>query len=714
MAKAKRYKEGSGGKLTQVSSSGKSLSQEKKNLPTAPIAYMNRETFDEGGDVSGYETTTIEGDPADNPKTSVKKYGNSGSSLAAFESDTGFSPTVFTNNSIIENVIPQLNARANSLPTYGSAGTDPALNAGYVGGDESSGDDFDIDAILGTKKKKKRKHSPEEYLTREGTNQALPSGYWEETYGVENAGTMKAIANMKRTSDQYFRSQLDSVENKYNRLQQMQQTANTQNLAQVANALNLGGSSRYAPLSSAGLTGAQQNFGIQKLAELADQEQMAIAEVRQAQQENDYELMEKKFDILDAVRKEKEEATTATNESLQAATRDTKLAGLVAQGITDPIELINYLNFDEAGNQIGDFTLEEVSKGLKNIGSKGTGLFSFDAKTTGPLLGAGFTMTDIEQMQSDLSSGASINDVLEGVPPEQAGAVRSALGMPEGTDTSGLTPGKGAVDSDTEYILRQRLFTSLKNQMFGKNSSDKEAAMLTGMIANLRDLGLGSQEIINQLTGFTPQVETPYNNMFANIVRANTDDPADISSHLQSLSSLLDAKDYKRAMQKVENIGMKNAASLDPDGYMGDTTAKTMLENARDLKDAIASAESYIGPFSGTYQQLLGKLKSGEAAKLKAKIVTLTAQFRNQLSGTAVTDSEKKFLEPLIADLQDTEVNFKAKLDELERGTLNKYNKTRETGALPVVSIQEALYPARRLGLYGEQVTSDDITTIEL
>jgi len=321
-------------------------------------------------------------------------------------------------------------------------------------------------------------------------------------------------------------------------------------------------------------------------------------------------------------------------------------------------------------------------------------------------------MQDIAGIQADLNSGASLDEMLSLYQPEQQNAIKSALGITR--DTSSLKPGTGVSDSNSEYILRQRLFTSLKNQMFGKNSSDKEAEMLTGMIGNLRDLGLSGQEIVNQLTGFTPQVETPYNNVFANIVRSNTDDPADISSHLQALSSLLDSKDYKRAMQKVENVGMKKAGELDSGGYMGDTTAKTMLENARDLKDALSSAESIVGPFSGSYQQLLGKLKSGQAATLKAKIVNLTAQMRNQLSGTAVTDSERKFLEPLIAEITDTEANFKAKIDELERGTLNKYNKTRETGSLPTVSLQEALYPSRRLSLYAEQVTTDDVTSLDL
>jgi hypothetical protein len=35
--------------------------------------------------------------------------------------------------------------------------------------------------------------------------------------------------------------------------------------------------------------------------------------------------------------------------------------GLIEQGITDPEQILNYLNYDDEGNEVGDFTLEEVN-----------------------------------------------------------------------------------------------------------------------------------------------------------------------------------------------------------------------------------------------------------------------------------------------------------------------------------------------------------------
>jgi hypothetical protein len=39
--------------------------------------------------------------------------------------------------------------------------------------------------------------------------------------------------------------------------------------------------------------------------------------------------------------------------------------GLVEQGITNPEEIMNYLNYDEEGNEVGDFTMEEVQQYLE-------------------------------------------------------------------------------------------------------------------------------------------------------------------------------------------------------------------------------------------------------------------------------------------------------------------------------------------------------------
>jgi len=45
--------------------------------------------------------------------------------------------------------------------------------------------------------------------------------------------------------------------------------------------------------------------------------------------------------------------------------RQAAISGLLQQGIKDPNQILNYLNYDEQGNKIGDFTLDEVQQGLQ-------------------------------------------------------------------------------------------------------------------------------------------------------------------------------------------------------------------------------------------------------------------------------------------------------------------------------------------------------------
>lgn len=571
-------------------------------------------------------------------------------------------PTVLSDQNVRDRVIPNLKDRAGNLPVYPDVPEEPEDTQVTV-------NDF--------------------FGTKPQTEEEDP--YTKQIYEL--------FDKMGNTSDMYTRETIRNIRDKYDRLESEQRSSTGANLGAVRMALSRAGG-RYNPQGSALVTGGVSAQGIKVLADLDSEERQAVAEARQAQLDNDYRLLQEKLDVVKSIRDEKAKAAESVDGELKQASRDNALAAKVAQGITDPIELLTQLN-----SEGGDFTIEEVTSALKNLDTmSGSGLYKLDNKATGLMLGAGWTAPDIQAFQKDLESGASVDKILAGITdPGMKQAALSALGVDKAeAGIDNLVPGAGAQDSMSEYVIRQQLFTTLKNQIYGKNSSDKEASSLTSMIANLRDLGMEPQKVIDTLTGFAPGVETPYNSQFANIIRANSDDPAKVKNVLVNLSSILASGDYKKAMNLVENESMKNAQKLDPDGYIGDNTTRTMLENVRDLRDALAVSESYVGPISGSLQKVYGLLKSKgpEATKLQAKIANLVAEFRNRLSGTAVTDSEKAFLEPLIADISDTAPNIKVKLSELERSTLNKYNKTRNNVSLPTLSVREALYPAHRLKLY--------------
>ncbi len=60
-------------------------------------------------------------------------------------------------------------------------------------------------------------------------------------------------------------------------------------------------------------------------------------------------------------------AATTLNKGKIQASRDSAISGLMKQGITDPKQMLDYLNFDDSGKQIGDFTASEIADTLKSF-----------------------------------------------------------------------------------------------------------------------------------------------------------------------------------------------------------------------------------------------------------------------------------------------------------------------------------------------------------
>lgn len=635
-----------------------------------------------------------------------------GTELDAFAAKNyGKQPTVLTNAEIIEKKIPQLNAKANALPSLTQNNTEGTPEAG-----QDTGGDYEVDDILGLKKKEdtnKKQDAWAKLRTRQNTPEDQEDPYFEQQMGI--------LEDMKKLSDKRTQEDIYRIEQSMKGLYADQMAANASGLASVRNALGRAGALRYSPGSAFSAINSVTAAGTRALAALNAQEQQLISEARSAQATNDYKLLSEKLDLIDEVRKEKAAETSKLSakieEQKQQASRDNALAGLIGQGITDPVELLDMLNFDEDGTQVGDFTLKEVTDALSSLKDlRGKGSFAFDEKAIGPLLVAGFTSEDITGMQADLAAGVPLSQIIANVEPEMQQAVKEALGVDE-VAAANLTPGVGAKDSVQEQIIRDQVSSTVRTARYGKNASDKEGASIDRQVALMREAGMPAQAIIDSMTGFAPGVVTPYNDTIRDTVLASTEDPNKLMANMNRVSSLLGKGNYKAAVQEAENMAMQRAKTIAGDAYFGDAAAQQYLNNAAELRNALDQAESFVGPIQGSLEWVkgkLGKAKNPKAVDLQAKIVRLTAQMRNDLSGTAVTDSEKKFLEPLIAELQDTEGNFRTKVQNIEDDVLNKLNSTRATVSLPRLSKHQVRYPAQRLNLYATEITSDNATTLDL
>lgn len=620
-------------------------------------------------------------------------------------------PSVFSSENAITK-IPNLNAQANNLP-YFDAGSST------TGEDEAGnfGEDYDTGEILGLgdedKKKKKQKDYADNYGRFEGTQNPMPSDYWDVMYGEESP-TFRNLHEMQKTSDRVAQEQVAMIQQQFNSRRAEQQAIDERGLAGVKQALNLAGTSRYAPGVAGGILSLAETQGLKRLTDLDTKERAAIAEVRTAQQNKDYEVMESKLDYLKEIRSSKEKAledlSSDTEKTQVQIEKENALAGLLSTGMSDPREIFQALQ-----KQGTPMTIKEIGDALKNfkVSASDSGAFTFGEKTIGPLLAQGFSMQDVQQMQDDFNSGQSIEQVLSGVPAEMHQSVREALGI-DPAKAVGLNPGVGAKDAISEQMIRTRLFPKAASILNKGTLSDADRKIIDERIAFFRDSGLSEQQILDVFSGWSADISTPFNDSFRNIMLATQETGEGVSQALTSLGSLLAANNYKGAMNKVENSALETIKGQD--GYVGKIVTENYTKKIDRIKQILKQGGVWngTGPLEGTYSNLIGRFKGKEAAKLKAELTALYADFRRANAGTATTESELKFLDPLFADVTDKKGNFLEKIDAFQRSILDGHNASRRTVSLPEVRTVDILDPNERLRLYMTQENSRKANSIDI
>ncbi len=138
------------------------------------------------------------------------------------------------------------------------------------------------------------------------------------------------------------------------------------------------GGSRYAGEVAKSIVSADVRAGLLALGDIASKEARALAEAQSASDEKRYALFEKKRQEVGKLREERskvlgkiQEEALKTKKQIEQkkiqSSRDGAIASIVAQGVTDPTQILGYLNYNDAGDLIGDFTAKEVSETLKAI-----------------------------------------------------------------------------------------------------------------------------------------------------------------------------------------------------------------------------------------------------------------------------------------------------------------------------------------------------------
>lgn len=186
---------------------------------------------------------------------------------------------------------------------------------------------------------------------------------------------------------------------------------------------------------------------------------------------------------------------------------------------------------------------------------------------------------------------------------------------------------------------------------------------------------------------------------------------------------------YADAITRVENSLMAQVKKDAPDDYIAENGALNLVTQTNSITDIINKLNSMpeasvtakglagtlqslwnntlgqkgnpIGNFTGTFQEWIGRFKSKDATDVASKTVQMLAAWRKNISGTAVTDNEKKYLDDAMPALSDTVPNFMSKLNSFKDVVMQKLNNSRSTVQLPAITEESLLNKNKRIALYG-------------
>ena len=335
---------------------------------------------------------------------------------------TAVEPTVVTGDNITNTVIPQLNSQAAAVSQKGTTvGTDGKMY--YSDGSLVPAPvDSEYDPTTQT------------YKDASGTYGAAPQFVDNPTNDPEIAKTNEILGSLKNSLDSSTLSQVNAIESQYKILQQSASEANASQDNALAAANVRGGTTRYAPLDAMSTALATTNNGLARIQKLDADEDAAIATVKTAQQNGDYQLMSKALDTVDSIRTSKQTVANDLATKLSAANdaaavqkqqvqQDNAVGSVLGQGTTDPAAILKVVN--DAGYNM---TAAQVAASIKNLTPTAAAgsAYKFSNTDVGKLIGAGLTSTQIQAVQ-DYYNGKGNAQALSGLTAAQQAAVQTAL-----------------------------------------------------------------------------------------------------------------------------------------------------------------------------------------------------------------------------------------------------------------------------------------------
>lgn len=255
--------------------------------------------------------------------------------------------------------------------------------------------------------------------------------------------------------------------------------------------------------------------------------------------------------------------------------------------------------------------------------------------------------------------------------------------------------------SDEAKYYQTADVANLTKKIFWGNASDRDAQRVQEMVELWNKLWKSRQEIMYDWAWF--RINWEANKNFANTLMSFMEKHTNPESwiawtyDLASIASRINGWDYVWAIQNMEST-MKS--QFWDKSRTSEETAMAMVDKLnRIYKDfqkikwltgRLSLAEVITNYWWGSSNINNALWLSDSEVKTVASIATqiqnVYAEIRNQLAGTAVTESEGNWLKPMIPSLKDNSTVFETKIKEAVTNIMKDQNATRRYLWLPVIS----------------------------
>ena len=224
---------------------------------------------------------------------------------------------------------------------------------------------------------------PTNGLTPDQNMAMLPLQKATAQYVRELDAYQEQIDSLRAASSEIGRASIEAIRQAGDAKRNLLSEANERTMQALQTVNAMFGTDRFSPLVATGLVSAQERANITKLIELDSSINKSIAEAQKANYDRDFELLDKTMNVLEKKQEVQtklleEQAKLALdnvkkmNEAIIRSSRDAAVGDLIRQGVTNPAELLNILNFAEDGTMIGDFTAKEIEDTLKALSPAGS------------------------------------------------------------------------------------------------------------------------------------------------------------------------------------------------------------------------------------------------------------------------------------------------------------------------------------------------------